>query len=298
MSLTTADLVRLQRATFEEFRSRPPRAKADDRERMFAVGKLAFCPVLQLLHRAGVEPTKPPADPADEAKKQAKFAAGNAIEKDIVRVYELAGLLIAKQIPFFDPELGLRGYGDAIWGGFQNSEVPYWWQPDYKWKVQEFQANVEEALLGTDAARGFPFPVTLSEIKWTATYSVKKMREAGEPAVWYRPQLAAYALMARRHPENIDAPEIERFEFAIFSEGEAPLIFELDEADVDAVEDRIWMLGEAWQTGQVPQCECGHVDGMGWAGPGNCDYTDPDDSSTCCGRTLLDRMAESVAVTA
>src|SRR5438445_6656596 len=97
-AITTADLIGLQNATFAEFRTRPKRADADDATPMFKASGLAFCPVVQLLRRAGVKPTKIET-PEDEASRLARFRRGDTIEKEVVRAVDLAGLLNARHVP-------------------------------------------------------------------------------------------------------------------------------------------------------------------------------------------------------
>lgn len=287
---TTADLMRLQNATFSEFRSRPPRASEDDARPLFKVGSLAFCPVQQLLRRSGVPPSLVQSE-EEKAKLQAKFRRGNRVEEEVLRAVELAGLLIQKQIPLYDPELECRGYADMVWGGAFRPDIPYWVRdPAFRWTIGEYQQRAQEAAGGS-------VPITLSEVKSTATYSLERQLREG-PAPWYRAQLAAYALIVRRHPEYLDAPEVERFEFVVTAEGSQPACFRLEESDVDAIEDRLGMLRAAWHgESPWPACECGLTPGMAWSGPGNCDYTNPEDPTTCCGTSMLDRLEQSVAAT-
>lgn len=291
--ITTRDILEIRNATWSIYLGHSDPAPGDDGRPYFRVSGLAFCPVSNLLWRAGVPPTKVESE-RDRAQRQGRYERGNRIEREVLDAYRLAGVLLDSQVPLWDEDLEIKGHADAVWGGPWQREPQarsVYWTPKYREAVLVLQQTLEAR------AAADRLPITLAEVKSTSEWAIRKMRKEG-PAPWYRAQIAGYRLLATLHPEQVQARQIDRWEFVVLDpDGGLPIIFEAERADVDQVEERIGVLVEAWHSGNWPVCSCGSTPGMEWEAK-RCNYLNPDDTTECCGNTLLDRLEASVAATA
>jgi len=250
-----------------------------------------YCLRRQYMWRQGVPDTR--AETEEQCiDKERRFAAGNRVERELVDAIELAGVLIARQVSLSDPELHVTGSADVLWGGAVQRELPdrsKWWDPDYTWAIRELRARADRLV-------GVPLPLTLTEIKSTHSYAVRKMYKEG-PRFDFRCQAGTYWLMASDHPEQLPSGGLDRVEIAVVGrDAVKPLIFGVTRRDVDLARSRLEALNKAWDERKPPPCTCGQEAGMSWE-QGYCPYLDPEDPSRCCGMGLLDRLTASVEAT-
>jgi hypothetical protein len=253
--------------------------------------RLGYCMRAQILWRSGMAPTYEEPEERRTAS-EARFEYGHQMEAHVIESIELAGFLISQQIALVDPELAVAGHMDAVYGGVQRFELPSrsrFWDPQYTWAVRTLWDRAG-AYTGGEAV-----PVTGLEVKSTNSRAVSGMRKKGA-RYDHRIQAGAYWLMAKRHPEQLPAPELERFELAVIGRDYvSPVIYHLNRHDVGEAEERIGLLNEAWTSGKWPLCECSQEGEMGWQRKW-CSYLDPEDPSGCCGQGLLELLEASLTM--
>jgi len=251
---------------------------------------LGYCMRRQVLWRAGIPDTRVESA-EDQVSKERRFQWGNDLHSHVADRAELAGLLIATEVPLYDEALKLNGNVDLLWGGRVRRDLPVRsakWSPEYADAVRELRRRLVLAV--GDAA----VPVTMSEIKTTSDYGLKYWFRDGPP-LHARMQLAGYVTLARRHPEQLPIPEVpERFTIlALSRDAVQPAEFGLPPGDPDLVVERLDALNAAWASGEWPNCTCGLTKTIEWE-QRFCPYGSPTEANTCCGQDLLARLEASL----
>jgi hypothetical protein len=248
----------------------------------FRASMLGRCMVAHLTWRAGV-----PSPRVIDAESRQRMDAGNTYEDGVRIRLDRMGLLLGKQIPLSDDQLDVTGTVDLIWGGAVQ-EVPWWW-PIYR---DPLWVDFVRFLRGRVADAGAR-PVTITEVKSIGGYG---FRNASKDGRWdHQLQLAAYYLLATRHPEDLPGPDPDRYEILLINrDNGAHRPIPLVRARVDEAEERLGALREAWTTGKWPECSCEtSFENLGWLESKYCSYPN-EDGDGCCGSTLLSRLEASI----
>ncbi len=287
--ITTRVLMDAQYRTWEQWLGHQDPPVGENGRAYWRPSIIGYCARKNVMWRRGVPATRVE-DPEDEKDKLRRFAWGNMLEKKIVETYELAGVLIARQTTLEDIDLQVEGKSDALWGGLVRQELPErarFWEADYAYAVRAFRTLVDEL------AEGNIVPVTMTEIKTTHSHAVRKTYKEG-PRIDHRIQSGCYLLISRRHPEQLPTNGFDRYELTIVGrDAVRPICFSVSERDAQLAGERLTFLNDHWRAGTLPPCTCGTTKGLEWETK-YCDYLDPDDPSSCCGSSLLDKLEASV----
>lgn len=256
----------------------------------FRASSMGYCLRRQVYDRAGLVRTK-----ADDAKGLRTLSLGNVYHYWLQKRLTLGGLMLQDELEMVDPYGGVSGHVDAVWGGLVNlmlseSEVERW-SPRY----QEWVGQYRRALSDLWPAG---VPVTATEFKSAADYSIKKMYEEG-PSFQHKHQVGTYWWLRNQlllsDETDPDLREllgmIERFMLTIVGKGDMSMIeFELRPDQAEQTAERIARLLGFWKDAKLPPCSCGKD--LSWE-PRYCAYRDPDDNSKtplCCDPRLFDQI--------
>lgn len=242
---------------------------------------LGRCMRFQVLERAGH--TKPEIEQAGRRRMD----IGNQIHWIYGLERARFGLLLAREVAITDPELALTGHIDIVWGG-PIQDIPEKWRlyrkPDWIFFLEELRRRARERW-------GEAAPVTIDELKTVASYGFRDLGPQGRTD--YQFQLAAYDILARRHPDLMPAPH-ERAQVVVFNrESGATREITMRPGWGDAAQERIGELNEAWGSGRWPMCTCSTgPEDMLWQRT-YCAFQNPEGDG-CCGQNLLDLLEASV----
>lgn len=260
--------------------TRPPRTS--DR---WAAGSLGYCPRRQFLERAGV----PRIEKDDDGKRNRVFWLGDIVEESFLRQLTQSGLLIASQVHLVDEELQVSGYIDAIWGGIvplgiTDAEADY--TPEWQAYLTEYRYRLK--MLYDNR----PFPITVTEIKSANQYSAERMFTEG-PSQTHAFQAGCYGVMwdnlaaAGELPEGLSWLNIERIQIAVLAKGDLTMpVFDVLSSHKRRVLERLELLNEAWESRELPACECKGGPLFGGKEFKYCAYGD---GETCCARSLIEQ---------